>query len=84
MMEMEKRIMVEIDQLIELKRQIREVISQIEKPEYQMILRYRYIHNYSWPIIGNELKADTTTVQRWHNKAIAKIRLPEDAIILKK
>ena len=38
----------------------------------------------SWPKIGEELCADTVTVQRWHNKAIAKIELPDDAINLKK
>ena len=83
MLEMEKQIMDEISQLMELKKQIREVISQIEKPEFQTVLKYRYIHNYSWPKIGDLLHADTTTVQRWHNKAIAKIKLPENAIYLK-
>ena len=81
--EMEQKIMEEMQLLLDLKQQIRDVISQVEKPEHQMILRYRYIHNLSWPKIGDKLCADTTTVQRWHNKAIAKIKLPEDAIILK-
>ena len=83
MMDMENRIITEMDLLLELKKQIREVISQIEKPEHQMILKYRYIHNYSWPKIGDMVCADTTTVQRWHNKAIAKIKLPKNAIDLK-
>lgn len=83
MMDMENRIIMEMDLLLELKKQIREVISQIEKPEHQMILKYRYIHNYSWPKIGDMVCADTTTVQRWHNKAIAKIKLPKNAIDLK-
>ncbi len=83
MMDLENRIIKEMDLLLELKTQIREVISQIEKPEHQMILKYRYIHNYSWPKIGDMVCADTTTVQRWHNKAIAKIKLPKNAIDLK-
>ena len=83
MFDMESKIMTEINTLVELKNQIREVISQIEKPEYQMILKYRYIHNMTWPIIGDKLCADGRTVQRWHNKAIAKIKLPENAINLK-
>ena len=72
MFDMESKIMKEINTLVELKNQIREVISQIEKPEYQMILKYRYIHNMTWPTIGDKLCADGRTVQRWHNKAIAK------------
>ena len=84
MFDMESKIMMEMNLLLELKEQIREVIGQVDKPEQQMILRCRYIHNMSWPKIGEELCADTVTVQRWHNKAIAKIELPEDAINLKK
>ena len=83
MFDMESKIMKEINTLVELKNQITEVISQIEKPEYQMILKYRYIHNMTWPTIGDKLCADGRTVQRWHNKAIAKIKLPENAINLK-
>ena len=83
MFDMESKIMKEINTLVELKNQVREVISQIEKPEYQMILKYRYIHNMTWPTIGDKLCADGRTVQRWHNKAIAKIKLPENAINLK-
>ena len=83
MMDMENKIIMEMDLLLELKKQIRDVISQVEKPEHQMILKYRYIHNYSWPKIGDMVCADTTTVQRWHNKAIAKIKLPKNAIDLK-
>ena len=83
MFDMEEKIMKEMNLLLELKEQIRDVISQVEKPEHQMILRYRYIHNLSWSKIGDKLCADITTVQRWHNKAIAKIKLPNNAINLK-
>lgn len=80
---MEDKILKEIDLLIALKQQIREVISKVEKPEYQMLMRYRYIHNLSWSKISEMLAADITTVQRWHSKAIAGIKLPENAIDLK-
>lgn len=83
MFDMESKIMTEMNLLLELKEQIRDVISQVEKPEHQMIMRYRYIHNLSWSKIGDKLCADITTVQRWHNKAIAKIKLPNNAINLK-
>ena len=81
--DMESKIMDEMNILVALKNQIRDVISQVEKPEYQMILKYRYIHNMTWPKIGDMLCADERTVQRWHNKAIARINLPENAINLK-
>ena len=83
MLEMEQVIMSEISQLMELKRQIREVISRMDRPEYQTVLKYRYIHNFSWQKIADIVAADERTVRRWHNKAIARIRLPENAIDLK-
>lgn len=83
MMEMEDKLMVEMSQLLELKQQIREVISQVDKPEFQMVLKYRYVHNLTWSAIADEMMADVRTVQRWHNKAIARVKLPKNAINLK-
>jgi DNA-directed RNA polymerase specialized sigma subunit len=83
MLDMEKRIMEELQSLLALKDQIREVISQVERPEYKTVLKYRYIHNYSWTRIADIVAVDERTIRRWHNKAIAKIILPENAINLK-
>ena len=79
--EMEEKILQEQSTLVKLKSQIREVIAQVDKPEYQTVLRYRYIHNYTWSCIAELVKADIVTVQRWHNKAISRIVLPENAIV---
>lgn len=81
--DMEEQVMTELAQLVNLKGQIQDVVRQVDKPEQQSVLKYRYIHNYTWPMIGEMLNADCGTVQRWHNKAISKIKLPEDAIDLK-
>lgn len=81
--EIEEKILCEQEELVCLKAQIREVIAQVEKSEQQAVLRFRYIHNYSWPMIADELGVDRGTVQRWHNKAVARIVLPENAIDLK-
>lgn len=81
--EMEEKILQEQSTLVRLKSQIREVIAQVDKPEYQTVLRYRYIHNYTWSCIAELVKADIVTVQRWHNKAISRIVLPKNAINLK-
>jgi len=81
--EMQEKVLREQETLVNLKAQIREVITQVDKSEQQAVLRFRYIHNYSWPMIADELCADRCTVQRWHNKALSKIILPENAINLK-
>ncbi|MGN0364596.1 MAG: DUF1492 domain-containing protein [Suilimivivens sp.] len=82
-MEYEDLLMKEIAMLVALKNQIWEVISKVEKPEFRTVLQYRYIHNCTWPHIADIVKADESTVRRWHNKAIANVTLPDDAIDLK-
>lgn len=78
--EMEQEINAEIDKLVDLKEQIRTVIDKVENPDEQMVLRYRYIHNWTWEHIGGTLNADRTTVYRWHNSALNHVTLPENPI----
>ena len=78
--DLEQKINSEIDRLIDLKAQMREVIVTASNADEQMVLRYRYIHNMTWERIGDELNADRTTVYRWHNSALNHVMLPEDPI----
>ena len=41
--DLEKEINAEIDELVDLKRDIRELIAQIRKPEYRTVLELRYL-----------------------------------------
>jgi len=79
-MELEDKINAEIDNLVELKKQIRSVIDEVANTDERMVLRYRYIHNLTWEQIGDELHADRTTVYRWHNSAINHVTMPENPI----
>ena len=78
--ELEQKINAEIDRLVDLKEQNRTVIDRVENPDEQMVLRYRYIHNWTWERIGNVLHADARTVRRWHGKALLHVLLPENPI----
>ena len=53
--ELEHRIDDEIDLYVDLKDQIRTVIAKVEDPNEQLVLRYRYVHNYTWEQIGDRL-----------------------------
>lgn len=79
-MELEEKINREIDLLVELKKEIRSVISTVEDTDERLVLKYRYVHNYTWEQIGNELHADSRTVRRWHGKALLHVTLPEKPI----
>ncbi len=78
--ELENKINKEIDLLVELKKEIRMVITTVEDTDESMVLKYRYVHNYTWEQIGNELHADARTVRRWHGKALLHVVLPENPI----
>ena len=80
--DLENAINKEIDTLVDLKEQMRTVISKVENTDQQMVLRYRYIHNLTWEQIGDELNADKVTVWRWHNQALDNVTLPENPIII--
>ena len=78
--EQEERISRELALYVDLKNEIRAAINEVEDTDEQLVLRYRYIHNYTWEKIGDELHADARTVRRWHNKALVHFRVPENPI----
>ena len=74
---LEEKINEEIDLLVNLKDEIRSVIDMVSNTDERMVLRYRYIHNYTWEQIGDVLGADSRTVRRWHGQALGHVILPE-------
>ena len=80
LVELEQLINEEIDLLVDLKKQIHDVLEQVEYPDSQMILRYRNVHKLTWERIGMKLKIDRTTAIRWHDSALAKAIPPEKPI----
>lgn len=77
---LEEKINREIDTLVDLKSQMRDVIAAVQDTDERMVLRYRYIHNLTWEQIGNELNADKSTIRRWHGSALTHVVLPENPI----
>ena len=82
--EMQEQINQEIDLLVDLRQQIDEVIHSLASENQQMLLLYRYIEGRTWEDIGNLLGVDKSTVKRWHLDALAKLRLPENPILIRK
>lgn len=80
--DLEEHINKEVEFLMELKKEIRVVITTVEDTDERMVLKYRYVHNYTWEQIGNELHADARTVRRWHGKALQHVILPENPITI--
>ena len=77
---LEEKINEEIDLLVNLKEEIRSVIDMVSNTDERMVLRYKYIHNYTWEQIGDVLGADSRTVRRWHGQALGHVTLPENLL----
>ena len=78
--DMQEQINKQIDLLLDLKQQIDTAIHTVESDEYQLLLLYRYIEDLTWDEIGIALGIGKTTVKRWHQEALQKVRMPENPI----
>ena len=79
---MEREIDAKIDRLVDLKKQIEDVISQVCNPNFQVILSCRYVHNMSWERISDRLGVGNATVRRWHDAALLLVVVPEKPIVI--
>lgn len=81
-MALEEQINAEIDTLVSLKKQMRQVISAVPDTDERMVLSYRYIHNLTWEQISDELDESVSTVKRRHRSALDHVALPEKIITI--
>ena len=72
-LEMEKKLNEEIDRLVDLKQEIREIIDGVANTDELMILRYRYILYYSWEDIASEMNFSLRWVHVIHSRALASV-----------
>lgn len=77
-MALEDTINREVEQLVDLKRTIREAIMKVPDEDERLVLKYRYLHWYTWRHIGRLMYADRTTVSRWHQQALKNLIVPEN------
>ena len=77
LVEMQEKINANIERFIELKEEIRDVIDQVDDPDEQVVLQYRYLLNMPMREIAKTLFISEATVYRWHASALQHIVLPE-------
>lgn len=73
-MEEEKLINDEIDRLVEIKHQIREVIDQVKDVTYRLILEKRSILFETWKKIGHDLNLSERWAQIIHREAMKAVQ----------
>ena len=78
----EEKVSRELELLLKLKTEIQGVILAVSNMDERLVLTYRYLKNYTWSRIGDELMADERTIRRWHNRALSHVVLPENLTII--
>lgn len=80
--EKEQKVNRELNLLMQLKDEIQGVISKVENVDERLTLTYRYLKNYTWMRIGDEMAADERTVRRWHDRALSHVQVPENPTVI--
>lgn len=70
----EREINDEIDRLVTVKMEISKFIDKVNDPEWQYILRSRYIMGCSWGQIAKGIDCSVSTVKRSHQKALDELK----------
>ena len=75
--DLENEINADIDQLVDLKREMVTVIKSVKNPEYQTLLELRYLCFRSWEQIAVEMGYSLVYVFKLHIKALEIVNFPE-------
>jgi len=74
--DLENEINADIDQLVDLKREMVGVIKAVENPEYQTLLELRYLCFKTWEQIAVNMDYGIDNVFKLHQKALKLVVLP--------
>ncbi|WKY46103.1 sigma factor-like helix-turn-helix DNA-binding protein [Eubacteriaceae bacterium ES2] len=75
--DLENEINADIDLLVAYKKEVPQVIESVSNVDEQMVLHYRYVHNFTWAKIGEVMGVNERTIRRWHDLAIDHIKIPK-------
>ena len=75
--EMERALDRDIDRLIDLKREIAEVIAAVPDMRYRTLLEYRYLCGWGLPRIARAMHYSEDRVRHIHGRALQMVRVPE-------
>ena len=72
--DLEREITAEIDELIDLKIEVMSVIKRVDDKKYRLILEKRYLCFQTWERIAADMKKDRRWLYRLHGKALLKVQ----------
>ncbi len=75
--ELEKVIRADIEKLLSLKLEIRNVINEVQDNEQKLLLKCRYLNFMTWDCICEEMNISSRTAHRIHGFALSNVKVPE-------
>lgn len=75
--ETEREIDQKLQMLVKLKAEISRAIDRLSNREERMVLRCRYLNDYSWEEISALMNVSERTVYRIHGTALQNFSVPE-------
>ena len=73
---LEKVIDAEIDRFVDLKKEIRTVIGNVEDNSQKLCLKLRYLQFLKWESVAAEMNLSLKQIHRLHNDALHAVKLP--------
>ena len=70
----EREINAEIDKLVDIKLEISDFIDGIGNPQWQSLLRHRYVLCKPWPDVAVEMGCSLRTIYRLHKKILKNLQ----------
>lgn len=74
--DLEKVINRDITRYMDLKTEMNTAIDRVSNVDERLLLRYRYLNNYSWDDIAQLLNVSGRTVHRIHSSALYDFSVP--------
>ncbi len=68
--EIQRDIDEKIIHLVDMRDKVNSAIDMLENKEEQIVLRYRYIENFTWNAIGDVMGYSRSTILRIHGNAL--------------
>lgn len=66
----ENEVKADIEELIEVQRDINTIVESMPTQDYGMLIRFRYINHYRWEEIAAEMRISLRSVYRMHSRAL--------------
>ena len=70
LMSLEEEINTDIDNLVDLKRELASFVARIDNPSYRLLLELRYLSGRTWDEVAAMMGYEVSWIYRLHKKAL--------------